>query len=1120
MATSSRQTSIFGANDWKSIYKTYSQADFKSYDYETIRKTFIDYLRTNYPETFNDYVESSEYIALLDVMAFMGQALAFRDDLNTRENFIDTAERRDSVIKLANLIGYTPKRNLAGQGYVKVVAIQTSEQVKDINGLNLSNLTVLWNDPANPNWQEQFNSIINAALVDSQRIGRPGNSKNILNVRTDEYAISIPPGSTPVTPFTATVDGVAMNFECVSVSSVDSDSIYELPPGPSGKFNIVYRNDKLGYGSPSTGFFMYFKQGSLQSYAFNVAEKISNQSVDVNIQGVNNTDTWLYEMDSTNTLKPWTKVESVYASGNTQTNTGKKVFSIGSRFNDQVSYLFGDGVFGEMPIGNYLAIVRSSNALTYTIDPTEFQGTSVSIDYVSRTGRVETLTMSLELPLPVTNAQARETLQSIKDRAPQRYYTQNRMVNGEDYNNFPYTLYGSIIKSKALNRSSVGVSRNFDLLDPTGKYSSTSDFADDGGIYSDTSDGFTTFVATASSDIINFLTEQLSELLASPQAYQYYTQAYTRYPTDSTSGDGVVYWHQTSYDALESTGYFYNIAASTKYPIACGVLGSNNMGKVTEGAMLKFVAPTGKYFDKYNRLISGLPTASDSTYIWTSVSSVSGDGYNDGKGNLNSGLGPVSLTNAVPEGAILTTVLPSFANSLPSSVIQECISHVSLSQSFTLVFNNALLSNLTRWSVSTSNDANYFVKFVSLGGGRYQVLYKSISYFFGSVSDIRFAFERDKVIYDPLSGKLMQDSITVLKTNTQPNNNYPFASDAVMNIIGQRMEQDGYADDYSVEISAGDNAIAGSYKNPDFFANITGYQYGSSNTRYFVFFKQITDANLLTRYEMVDTASVTYAYPTLSEIKSVKYEYPTGHVFYAYRENKFYTTQNDATALNVLLVVEATGYSVKSGRQGLYFQYKHISGDTTRIDPGTTNIIDMYLVTQSYYTQYQNWLRDTTGALSEPAAPSMNELSQTYEKINEYKMLSDSVVLNNVQFKPLFGSKAEARLRATIKVIKSSDTTASDSEIRSAVLSEINNYFSIENWNFGDVFYFSELSAYLHANIGDLVSSVVLVPNDPSLSFGDLYEIRSAPYEIFVSAAQATDIAVISALTSAELQTS
>jgi hypothetical protein len=211
-------------------------------------------------------------------------------------------------------------------------------------------------------------------------------------------------------------------------------------------------------------------------------------------------------------------------------------------------------------------------------------------------------------------------------------------------------------------------------------------------------------------------------------------------------------------------------------------------------------------------------------------------------------------------------------------------------------------------------------------------------------------------------------------------------------------------------------------------------------------------------------------------------------------------------------------YSVSTGRQGLFFQYKHISNNTTRVDPATSNIIDLYVVTQSYYTQYQNWLRDTTNTVPMPDIPTMSELQQLYGKLDEYKMISDSMVLNSVRFKPLFGHKAEEQLQATIKVIRSSTTTASDSEIRSRVLEAMNNYFSIDNWDFGDTFYFSELSAYLHSQIGDLVNSIVLVPNDPEMQFGDLYEIRSAPYEIFVNAAQATDIVVISALTPKELQ--
>jgi hypothetical protein len=133
-------------------------------------------------------------------------------------------------------------------------------------------------------------------------------------------------------------------------------------------------------------------------------------------------------------------------------------------------------------------------------------------------------------------------------------------------------------------------------------------------------------------------------------------------------------------------------------------------------------------------------------------------------------------------------------------------------------------------------------------------------------------------------------------------------------------------------------------------------------------------------------------------------------------------------------------------------------------------------------------------------------------------MLSDSVVLNSVVFKPLFGPKAAQALRGTIKVIKNNTTTASDSEIRSAVLTSMNEYFDINNWSFGDTFFFSELSAYLHNQLGSLISSAVLVPNDPNEPFGTLYEIKCAPFEIFVNAATANDILVIPALTPNELQ--
>ena len=71
MASTDRQNRLLLAEDWKRIYQSYKNAEFKSYDFDTIRRTMIQYIRSNYPEDFNDYIESSEYLALIDLIAFL-----------------------------------------------------------------------------------------------------------------------------------------------------------------------------------------------------------------------------------------------------------------------------------------------------------------------------------------------------------------------------------------------------------------------------------------------------------------------------------------------------------------------------------------------------------------------------------------------------------------------------------------------------------------------------------------------------------------------------------------------------------------------------------------------------------------------------------------------------------------------------------------------------------------------------------------------------------------------------------------------------------------------------------------------------------------------------------------
>ena len=1127
MATTSRQTAIFGVEDWKKIYQTYQEANFQSYDFETLRKTFVDYLRLYYPETFNDYIESSEFIALLDVMAFMGQSLAFRTDLNTRENYLDTAERRDSVVRLANLVSYTPQRNTEASGYLKVFSISTTENITDYNGTNLANLTVNWADPTNLNWQEQFTTILNATLVNTQKFGNPANDQVILGVDTQEYTINLVPGYLPVIPYTATIDTVNMPFEVVNSTSVGQNFVYEPPPLPNGQFNILFRNDQQGYLSANTGFFFLFKQGVLQNQDFNLPERITNRSVDINIEGINNTDIWLYQLDNLgNVSNYWEQVQSVYGAAVEQTIPGtRNIYSVASRTNDQITLNFGDGIFSTIPVGTYRTYVRASNGLTYIINPVEMQSVSVPISYVSRSGQIETITFTCGITQPVTNAQARETIAEIKQRAPAQYYTQNRMVNGEDYTQFPFTQYNSILKSTAINRSSIGTSRYLDLVDGTGKYSSTNIFASDGAVW-ESNDLYTIqFSWLTVNDISDAVLNQINPLTLRAGFQQFY---YANFPRPAL--DVLNYtWQESTSITNETTGYFKN---SLGYPVAIGSYASNAAKYITEGSLVEFAAPAGYYFDSNNHLVVGVPSKeSDKLTIWASPTAVYQSGTANGLGNLPSGIGPVVLNNFVPTGAIPVQVIPVFQTDIPTSIQQNIVEQISLNQNFGLGYNN--LTNT--WYVITANnlstnstfslefaqntagsnlDASWLIR-ATYDGSQYSVNSRSLDYYFGSVLQTRFFFYTSDPIYDSRTGTVIRDYVNILKINSQPDSSIPLGTDTPLTIIDQPVLSDGLVDDFQVVVSFAAAPGNATPANPDFFNDVVAPLIDSNHK--LVFFQSTVDFDNLQRFLLIDASVVNSDYPTLAAIQAVQTQYVPGQVFYAYSEPNFYVLGVDSLGNPTLTL--SYDYLAQVGRQDLYFQYRHNSPLTSRIDPGSTNIIDVYLVTNAYYTAYINWLQDTTGTVVEPEQPTIDELNTAYQGLQNYKMISDNMILNSVDFQPLFGQKADAALRATIKVIPAANYTGSQSTIKNLVIANINAYFDIANWNFGNTFYFSELSAYLHQNIGNIVSSIVLVPLNPQKSFGDLYEIRCAPNQIFVNGATVNDVEVITALTSTNLQT-
>ena len=218
------------------------------------------------------------------------------------------------------------------------------------------------------------------------------------------------------------------------------------------------------------------------------------------------------------------------------------------------------------------------------------------------------------------------------------------------------------------------------------------------------------------------------------------------------------------------------------------------------------------------------------------------------------------------------------------------------------------------------------------------------------------------------------------------------------------------------------------------------------------------------------------------------------------------------------LTIAVTGnYKAHLGRSQLKFQYVHSADSATRIDPSVTNIIDVFLLTRSYDISFRSWLDGTIE--NKPLPLSSDSMFKNFgQQINLIKSISDEVIYHPVKYKVLFGDKSESKFQATFKLVKNLNEVTNNDDIKVRVIQAINQYFNLENWDFGDTFYFSELSTYVMTQLAPDIVTFVIVPDQAVQTFGSLYEIKSESDEIFISGATVQDVEIIDALTASKLR--
>lgn len=89
-------------------------------DFSSLKKTLVDFTKTYFPDTYNDFSPSSTGMLFMEMASYVGDVLSFYLDNEVQENFIQYARQKENLFNLAYLLGYRPKITSAASTEIDV----------------------------------------------------------------------------------------------------------------------------------------------------------------------------------------------------------------------------------------------------------------------------------------------------------------------------------------------------------------------------------------------------------------------------------------------------------------------------------------------------------------------------------------------------------------------------------------------------------------------------------------------------------------------------------------------------------------------------------------------------------------------------------------------------------------------------------------------------------------------------------------------------------------------------------------------------------------------------------------------------------------------------------------
>ena len=108
-----------------------NNVSYTSKDFDSIKSDLMAYVKRYFPNEFGDFNDASGGMAILDLMAYVGDILSYNIDKQVNETFLSRAIETKNIVNLAQSYGYTPRKSTPAVVNLSLSSLVTTSSSAD-----------------------------------------------------------------------------------------------------------------------------------------------------------------------------------------------------------------------------------------------------------------------------------------------------------------------------------------------------------------------------------------------------------------------------------------------------------------------------------------------------------------------------------------------------------------------------------------------------------------------------------------------------------------------------------------------------------------------------------------------------------------------------------------------------------------------------------------------------------------------------------------------------------------------------------------------------------------------------------------------------------------------------